>query len=380
MKKNKKKQYIYFILVLSLFLFFYKSVFISLAIDSEIKKNLSNTFNVVLILLLLFSIPLFKIKEVFFIFILVVFFAFNFIFYDNIYMFGYLILAFMLMLSNRIEWSGVINSLMLTHLLVIAFTIPVLFFVDDFSMYDDRFGYRITFGFHNPNTFSQYLISLYVVTILFLFENLRNVFLKLSCTMLITFLLLTFVFFTVSRTGMVLSIMTGSAFLLCLFCKKDYRIRTMFFKLYLTFAILFCLSQFYMSFAFLDTDWAKYINTVLSGRVWLTKNLVTNIWPIPLFHGVDITEYMPIDFFYVSYFYTLGMIVGVFFVFIFFIKMKSQLLSIPMCVAMWFALVTTFTESYYTIPLYNVGLFIIFSKRKEKIQNENCGIDSSSQK
>ena len=89
-------------------------------------------------------------------------------------MFGFIIIACMLILSNGIYWRDIIRYLSLAHFLVILFIIPLVFFAEKYSFIDDRFGVRYTFGFHNPNTFSQYLISLYVVFLLLFVEVIKK--------------------------------------------------------------------------------------------------------------------------------------------------------------------------------------------------------------
>ncbi|HCO0394231.1 TPA: O46/O134 family O-antigen polymerase, partial [Escherichia coli] len=136
-------------------------------------------------------------------------------------MFGFIIIACMLILSNGIYWRDIIRYLSLAHFLVILFIIPLVFFAEKYSFIDDRFGVRYTFGFHNPNTFSQYLISLYVVFLLLFVEVIKKKSLQFLTVIILTLFIYGVISLTGSRTGMILTIITGFGFLACTLSKTN---------------------------------------------------------------------------------------------------------------------------------------------------------------
>ncbi|EJF4388333.1 O46/O134 family O-antigen polymerase, partial [Escherichia coli] len=207
----------------------------------------------------------------------------------------------MLILSNGIYWRDIIRYLSLAHFLVILFIIPLVFFAEKYSFIDDRFGVRYTFGFHNPNTFSQYLISLYVVFLLLFVEVIKKKSLQFLTVIILTLFIYGVISLTGSRTGMILTIITGFGFLACTLSKTNDKKRRKFVYLYILGAGILCFIQYYLALTYNHSEFSKNINTILSGRIWFSSQLTSQLWPVPYFHGVNINDYLPIDFFYVAY-------------------------------------------------------------------------------
>ena len=214
---NKIKSFIFFI---SIFLYFFKSVFISLELPEDLIGGVSNIINALILAILSPVILLSNKKQCAFIIFFIILFVYNAIFYNNIYMFGFIIISCMLILSNEIYWRDIIRYLSLAHFLVVLFIIPLVFFAEKYSFIDDRFGVRYTFGFHNPNTFSQYLISLYVVFLLLFVEVIKKKSLQFLTVIILTLFIYGVISLTGSRTGMILTIITGFGFLACTLSKN----------------------------------------------------------------------------------------------------------------------------------------------------------------
>lgn len=357
---SKIKLILFFV---SLFLYYYKSIFISLEISDEIKNLMSGLFNILLIICFAISLNFFRFKENCLIATLTLLFITNAALYNNIYLFGFIIVVFMLLLSSSIQWDILIKCIVLVHCLAFMLIIPLIFFSESYSYIDERFGVRYTFGFHNPNTFSQYLISFFIALNLLIFTIVKNASLKFFFIVMLTLTVFIIVELTGSRTGMLLTIMTGVGFLLCLFSKNIFLKRRRFVFLYIVSAFILCSLQYYLVATYSSSELSKLLNTYLSGRIWFASLLTNDIWPIPLFHGVNINDYLPIDFFYIAYFYNLGAIVGLWLVYLFTKKLKNQTYTPAMMIALWLSLTITFTENYFAIPLYNIGVFIVFSSR-----------------
>ena len=126
MKTNNKKikAFIFFI---SIFLYFFKSVFISLELPEDLIGGVSNIINALILAILSPVILLSNKKQCAFIIFLIILFVYNAIFYNNIYMFGFIIISCMLILSNEIYWRDIIRYLSLAHFLVVLFIIPLVF-------------------------------------------------------------------------------------------------------------------------------------------------------------------------------------------------------------------------------------------------------------
>lgn len=374
---NKIKSFIFFI---SIFLYFFKSVFISLELPEDLIGGVSNIINALILAILSPVILLSNKKQCAFIIFLIILFVYNAIFYNNIYMFGFIIISCMLILSNEIYWRDIIRYLSLAHFLVVLFIIPLVFFAEKYSFIDDRFGVRYTFGFHNPNTFSQYLISLYVVFLLLFVEVIKKKSLQFLTVIILTLFIYGVISLTGSRTGMILTIITGFGFLACTLSKTNDKKRRKFVYLYILGAGVLCFVQYYLVLTFNHSEFSKTINTILSGRIWFSSQLTSQLWPVPYFHGVNINDYLPIDFFYVAYFYNLGIFIGFWFIYLFIRKMFVQTYTPVMVIVLWLSLAITVTENYYAIPLYNISLFIVFSSRYVINENENSCTYPSSQK
>ena len=110
---NKIKSFIFFI---SIFLYFFKSVFISLELPEDLIGGVSNIINALILAILSPVILLSNKKQCAFIIFLIILFVYNAIFYNNIYMFGFIIISCMLILSNEIYWRDIIRYLSLAHL------------------------------------------------------------------------------------------------------------------------------------------------------------------------------------------------------------------------------------------------------------------------
>lgn len=348
------------------FIFTLKSVIISLEIDKDYITIISSVSNGIIMILVFLGFFIFDNKQRLLIIVTSLLFIINTAIYSNPVLFGYIVLINLLMLANRIEWKKLISILLVVNVIVILLCVPLLLLADSHFIVDDRTGQRLTLGFHNPNTLSQYALTLFSIVVLWSREYVKSRSIEIVNLLLAFTVLILISYISGSRTSLLLSIILFSGYLISFVVGKNYIKRNWFVSGYFSISIIFAFAQFYYSSVYLNSEQAKIINEILSSRIWYSFLLISEMGYPAIFHATDIESYMPIDFFFVSYFYNLGWIVGIFLLYLFFKKMKKQTFTFAMCVALWGALATSLSENYYTIAIYNVGLFVIFSQRSYK--------------
>lgn len=333
-------------------------------------KNSLNGLLIVFSLSTFFFINKQKQRLIFFLFCLFVFFN---IFFDNKSYFNYIVTISLLTLAAQVPWRKLIESVFFIYILNIILLLSLSYFVSAFFLFDDRFGYRFTAGFENPNTFSLYLIILYSVSILYI-EQLPVSKGLLSITSFLLYLLLFFlVYLTFSRTGMaLLSIFFVFHQLSLLFNKSRLSLKRK--KISITFTLLFlsiASSQFISIALFKSSALVETINTLLSGRVWHSYNLVDALG-MPSAFGVDIERYLPIDFYFVNVIYSLGFVCCIIFSYFIFKKIFRTKMTLFMGASLIVFTLLTLTESYFSVLFYSTALFIIFHKNDEYVSAEKC--------
>jgi len=184
----------------------------------------------------------------------------------------------------------------------------------------------------------------------------RNIIAILTLTPIIVL-----IYLSGSRTGLMMLILCFLGFLWAINTRvKVYNKR--FSYLYLLMICAIALFQFYLANNFNANGLLITINQILAGRVFYSYKLLSALGGIPIFHGLNIDSYMPIDFYYIQVFYSLGAISAVCFFYIIFSKLTSVKLTKSAAVVLFTCLMATATESYFMIPLYNFSLFILFSR------------------
>ncbi|WP_081826911.1 hypothetical protein [Siccibacter colletis] len=349
--------------IVTYFIYTLKSIIISLEIDEDYITIVSSVSNSIIITMVCLGFLLFDNKKKILIAFTSILFVINLLIYNNPVYFGYLVLMHLLMLSNGMPWKNVISILFFVNVLVIVVCVPLLFLADSHYMIDDRTGQRLTLGFHNPNTLSQYALTLFSIIVLWGREHIKSVSIETLNLVIAFSVLLLVTYMSGSRTSILLSIILLCGYLMSFTLRKQYKKRSWFVLSYFSVALVIAFLQFYYSSIYITSDLAKLLNELLSSRIWYSYLLITEMSYPAIFHSINIDIYMPIDFFFLSYFYNLGWLPGLVFIFIYYNKMKEQTFTFAMCVALWGALAISLSENYYTIAIYNVGLFATFSQR-----------------
>lgn len=366
MKTNyirKNKNQVYFLFLLFFTLYCLKTALFSLDITEELFYILKLPLNIILFIFSCFSfffIKKVKFKILFVIFI--VFFIFNAFVLSNDFYFGFLFLISLIIYSQMIEFKLLLKIIIISHLFTLCLVLPLSYFSESYFYLDDRFGYRFTAGFANPNAVAQYLLSMLCLLLLFLDISSKDNKTRFLLSFILFIFLTTLIIQTQSRTSLTLSFLIYFLFLISLFLTKKNK------PFKKTKLIIILLSILIMAFQFLALFlYGKYpititLNELLSGRIWYAFNIFNSIgWP-DIFTGHSIVNFLPLDFFYVQNIYGLGILP---FLTLYYLTLKRLIISnysFFMLTIIFLMTLETFTETYFTVPFYSISLFIIYHK------------------
>ncbi|WER22211.1 hypothetical protein P2E05_19610 [Providencia stuartii] len=241
-------------------------------------------------------------------------------------------------------------------------------FSDYYFLFDDRFGERFTGGLDNPNTLGQYSLMFFNSIALYLESKNINTRSKLPIVTIVFSFTLAVLYLTYSRTSLYLCISLYILFLFSLLKKQNSTLqnRLLIKKVLVLTSIFFIALQFFFISFFKDISVLFIVNELLTSRLWFGNILYNDLGIPPLLHGVNIEQYLPIDFYFIQTIYSLGIIP---FTVLFYITLK-KLITTPLTLFMAFSilimLLETMTETYFSVPFYSISLFIIFSKKQNE--------------
>lgn len=366
-EKNNRFNYIFFLIFYTLYCV--KSGWFSLAISESFFISLKDILNIVLLFLLLLSILLLNCrkKQIFLILFMVFSFVNIFIFNNKSY-FGYLFIVSLMIYASTINWNILIKIIILANILTILSTTMMTPFSDYYFLFDDRFGERFTGGLDNPNTLGQYSLMFFNSIALYLESKNINTRSKLPIVTIVFSFTLAVLYLTYSRTSLYLCISLYILFLFSLLKKQNSTLqnRLLIKKVLVLTSIFFIALQFFFISFFKDISVLFIVNELLTSRLWFGNILYNDLGIPPLLHGVNIEQYLPIDFYFIQTIYSLGIIP---FTVLFYITLK-KLITTPLTLFMAFSilimLLETMTETYFSVPFYSISLFIIFSKKQNE--------------
>lgn len=351
-----------------LFLFFYfiysfKTVLLSTAIQDSSIDVLKDTFNILSIVLSGISVFYISKKERVLSFFIGMLLVFNAVIYHTVALYSYFILFCMVCLAKKIEFKELLKIIMLSNILIIIIMIPFISFSDTFFRLDDRFGERLTLGFGNANVMAQFLIMFFSALVLFITNRTKGLILK-NLFLLLLFIMIGFVvYYSGSRTGLAMISLCFIGFVWAINSRKTL-VGKKFKFLYLFCALGIIAFQYYSVSNFNANGILIAINQMLAGRVFYSYRLISSLGGTPILHGMNIDNFMPIDFFYIQYFYSLGLVTAAAFMLFYFKSFWQHSYSKPSAVILLTCLMATATEAYFMIPLYNLSLFMIYHKKK----------------
>ncbi|MDF7666416.1 hypothetical protein PT273_00880 [Orbaceae bacterium ESL0727] len=360
-KTNSRYNLIKIVFIVFFTLYSIKTGIISLSITDVEIIFLKNLLNIILTIISFLSIFYIKEKKYIILYILFIFLCFYAIFFlDNNAYSSYILTISLLILSSRINWNDLIKYLFFSSYLSFIFIFLMLIFSNHYSTLDDRFGMRFTAGFNNPNSFAQYLLTLLSISILYFENQIHNKIRLFILSSTLFFIIITIISFTLSRTALILSIFYYILFIISLFSsfKQIYRKKLVICIIIVAISIM--IFQIYSTILFNSNDILIFLNLSLSGRVWLA-NLMYVAEGLPhLLLGINITDYLPMDFYFIANIYSLGIFPFFIFCFITIKKLFKTRLSLLMGYTLLIMVLETISETYLSVPFYSVALFIIF--------------------
>ncbi|MFJ2975001.1 hypothetical protein ACIPDS_10070 [Kluyvera sp. NPDC087067] len=321
-------------------------------------------YSLIFIIALISSLPFLTRNNWLFILVLLLFFSLTYMHSRTTAGYSILALGYFAIVCQKIKVKEVAAIIFYGNLSIILLIFPLIFF-SDYPLYapDSVYGVRATYGFYNPNISAILILSFCISFCWYLRYKTAD---KITFLVIAIFACLIGIFLidqTKSRTSetLLLVFMLGVVW-------SAFSPRLKFQKLSLFMFLLVSLTimafQFYTITQY-NTDMLD-LNITMSGRIGLGNILYTELgWP-DLLYGVDIEPYTPIDFFFIAYAYTNGILLSLLTFYLIVSKIKSIKLDIIEVSAILVTLMTTLTERQILTPYCCLMLFIIFAKRVEK--------------
>ncbi|KFD17377.1 hypothetical protein GTPT_3214 [Tatumella ptyseos ATCC 33301] len=344
------------------FIYSFKTVLLSTSIQDDSIDILKNFFNILSIILSIVSLIYIGNKERIVISLIGAFLVINYALYHTVALYSYFILFCMVSLTKKIEFRTILKIILSSNILIIILMMPFIAFSHTFYRMDDRFGERLTLGFGNANVMAQFLIMMFSMAVLFIFNNTKGKSIK-NLYLIISFALISIVVYeSGSRTGLAMITLSFLGFLWALNTKQR-NVSKKFKKIYCLGVILIILFQLYTVTHFNENAILITLNQALAGRVFYSYNLFSAMGVMPFLHGLNIDAFMPVDFYFIQYFYSLGLFLGLAFIYLYYREFNNGEYSKPAAIVLLTCLIATATESYFMIPLYNLSLFMVFYKK-----------------
>ncbi len=293
--------------------------------------------------------------------ILLIIFCLAIFLYGNKYYFwclsAYPLVIFYSRLNDEKTISVLLASILSAWLIFIPFQ---LLFSTNFFFHDDRY-IRLSLGFENPNTFAVLLFVVYSLILAFL-DRRRDVF-GGAGYIIASLIILPLVYLTMSRTFLLTSL------LLCAYFPfRQIRLLKIHAKFATIILILIACFQFYLVSGYGTHNPASYaFDSLFSGRVRLSYQMYASLGFPGLFLGSDISDYLPIDFFFPNLLFSSGWFFSFFYI-IFYIyilsnlKCKTNFISF-LCLIM---IMLSLAENVFNIPIINYTIFFLYKSREIK--------------
>ncbi|MFZ1871217.1 MAG: hypothetical protein WAU54_00205, partial [Chania sp.] len=273
------------------------------------------------------------------------------------YLFGVVYSIAFLILFKRIGFSrGGVIFILAYFSAVILVAVPFIFYTDSFVYLDERYGNRLTLGFDNPNTLAYYLFSLFAVLLCLLDRVAMSVGMKNIIALAYALLLLPLLVYSYSRTYLALALLLLALFWLAplLRITPGRKLCTLLLSLILGMQFISVLR--WGENPLLD----ELLNQALTGRIWFSWQMYQAQGLPNLLFGQNIEAYKPIDFFYFALFYSAGVIASLLLLFCYYQLLRNLVfLSRFMRWVVAVFLLTTLTETYFLVPVFNISLLLL---------------------
>ena len=344
------------------FIYCVKSLLFYLAIDKNLINEIITGFNVLLFLISIIAMlsTSFRTKVIFIGVVLIA--SLNVIIENNSYALVYIIIYALCYFCSRLSWREIISATLINHYAIIVFiAVPIIFFSKHFYIQDERFGERFTAGFEHPNTYGQYALFIYTIITLYLDSCTKHRIIQWVISFCIAIILWLGIYYSYSRTTSYMLIMCLVLFSFTRCLKTTPFKSVLLSRLWLLLTLGIIVFQFYSILFYHSIEIGPELNEIMSGRLWYGNDLYNQTGMPNLFLGVNIEDYLPIDFFFVKYFYGLGIFVSTISIAVAYIFIRRNEYSWYTWGCLFLLLTVSITESYLTTPFFCIALFIIFS-------------------
>ncbi|HEJ7119121.1 hypothetical protein FHU12_1363 [Serratia marcescens] len=283
------------------------------------------------------------------------------------YLFGAVFSTAVIILFRRIDMGRGAEMFAIAFVVAgLLMVIPYAFYTNGFVYLDERYGNRLTLGFDNPNTLAYYSFAFFA-TLLCLIDHAKLTRgMKNIASLVVSALILPVLMYSYSRTCFMLALLMLLLFWLAPLLRVAPNRKVCIVLTLVIVGFQFASVMRWGSNPALDV----LLNQALTGRVWFSWQMFQAVGlPNPLF-GMNIEPYKPVDFFFIAMFYSAGGIASVVMLFCYFHLLGNmRSLSRFMRWVVVVFLLTTLTETYFLVPVFNVSLLLL-CRGKEMINSK----------
>jgi hypothetical protein len=341
--------------------FFCKTFLTSGAFNNVLVSEVVKGFNGALLLYIGYALVIATLREKVLLGVVILLFMINFSSGHGDYLFGVVYSIAFLILFKRIGFArGGVIFVVAYFTATVLVAVPYVFYTDSFVYLDERYGNRLTLGFDNPNTLAYYLFSLFAVLLCLLDRVAMSVGMKNIIALAYALLLLPLLVYSYSRTYLALALLLLALFWLAplLRITPGRKLCTLLLGLILGMQFISVLR--WGENPLLD----ELLNQVLTGRIWFSWQMYQAQGLPNLLFGQNIEAYKPIDFFYFALFYSAGVIASLLLLFCYYQLLRNLVfLSRFMRWVVAVFLLTTLTETYFLVPVFNISLLLLYQAK-----------------
>ncbi|EKG5107621.1 O160 family O-antigen polymerase [Escherichia coli] len=358
-ENNKVSSHSYLWVLFQSFIFYYKFMLQSWDGDEQIVNVISIILTLLLLCGTISAFIISNIKEKCIFLIIFIFVALNIIIADNKSVFWMVTAFTFLILFSTLTIKNRIRILVFSFIIAWCFFLPLqIFFSNSYTYIDDRY-LRYTFGFLNPNGLGMFLLLLQTLLYYWIWTSIKaTIIVKQMITIILGGSIICIIFISESRTYILLSFLLLILTVIYGFKKFKFSSRLLF--IYLLFVMLL---QWLSVKGFENYLIFQDMNAYMSGRVWFSYNLLSQMGEPKFFIGSDISLYQPIDFFFISLLYNNGILASLILLYCNYIFLKKLDNSTKYESILAFIFITvSFTEAVYNIPLLNFFFLLLYKK------------------
>jgi hypothetical protein len=341
-----------------LLLFFCKTFLTSGAFNAALISQFVMVFNGILLLYIGYALMIAKLREKIVLAVVMLLFMLNLASGHGDYLFGVVYSISFLILFRHMGFVRGGQLFVAAYFSAVLFVaVPYILYTDSFVYLDERYGNRLTLGFENPNTLAYYLFSLFAMLLCLLDRATISLGVKNCAALFFACLVLPLLFYTYSRTYLVLACLLLVLFWLAPLLRFTPGRTACGLLLCMTLAMQFISVGLWGTYPLLDA----WLNQILTGRIWFSWQMYQAQGLPHLLFGQNIESYKPIDFFYFAFFYSGGVLVSLLLLFCYCKLLRNVVfLSRFMRWVIAVFLLTTLTETYFMVPVFNISLLLLY--------------------